>query len=133
MKSTTLNERMSGLRTRGPLATALRVEGGVLHLTLGGAATEGVVVSVPAARLSGLAGLSDEQLGQGRFLGGGTALWWPGVNVDILLTSLLETATGLRSHREAQRRAGSATSELKAAAVRANGAKGGRPRKTALS
>jgi hypothetical protein len=49
--------------------------------------------------------------------------------VDISLPGLMNGIFGTRAHMA--RLAGSATSPAKAAAARANGAKGGRPRKTA--
>ncbi|SDM25892.1 Protein of unknown function [Oryzisolibacter propanilivorax] len=60
----------------------------------------------------------------------GTGLHWPRLDADLsvegLLSGLFGSRTWMRQHAA---RAGRATSAAKAQAARANGAKGGRPRK----
>jgi hypothetical protein len=60
----------------------------------------------------------------------GDALSWPSLDIDIYVPGLVERAFGTRLFAAATgRRGGRRRSEAKAAAAKANGAKGGRPRK----
>jgi hypothetical protein len=60
----------------------------------------------------------------------GTGLHWPRLDADLTVEGLLVGVFGSRTWmRQHAARAGRATSEAKTAAARANGAKGGRPRK----
>ncbi len=63
-----------------------------------------------------------------------TAIQWPALDEQIGVVELLKDLLGEELSpliaKELARRAGSAKSDAKAAAARANGAKGGRPRKS---
>lgn len=60
----------------------------------------------------------------------GDALSWPSLDVDVYIPGLIERAFGARLFAAATgRRGGRRTSKVKRLASRANGAKGGRPRK----
>jgi hypothetical protein len=60
----------------------------------------------------------------------GDALSWPSLDVDVYVPGLVERAFGTRLFAAATgRRGGRRRSKAKAAAAKANGAKGGRPRK----
>lgn len=60
----------------------------------------------------------------------GDAFSWPSLDVDVYVPGLVERAFGTRLFATATgRRGGRRRSKAKAAAARANGAKGGRPRK----
>jgi hypothetical protein len=61
----------------------------------------------------------------------GFNLHWPALDADIYVPALVAGIFGTRAWmaRELARVAGQATSPAKAAAARANGARGGRPRK----
>jgi hypothetical protein len=60
----------------------------------------------------------------------GDALSWPSLDVDVYVPGLVERAFGTRLFARASvQRGGLRRSKVKAAAARANGAKGGRPRK----
>ena len=63
--------------------------------------------------------------------GHGFNLRWPGLDVDLYVPALLAGVFGTRSWMTSAlaRQAGRSTSPAKAAAARANGAKGGRPSK----
>jgi hypothetical protein len=63
----------------------------------------------------------------------GLNLHWPALDVDLYVPALVAGIFGTRAWmaEELARVAGRATSPAKAAAARANGAKGGRPRKNA--
>lgn len=65
--------------------------------------------------------------------GAGFNLHWPTLEVDLYVPALVSGIFGTRRWmtQELARVAGSARSPAKAAASRANGTKGGRPRKTA--
>jgi hypothetical protein len=60
----------------------------------------------------------------------GDALSWPSLDVDVYIPGLVERAFGTRLFAASTgRRGGRRRSKAKATAARANGAKGGRPRK----
>jgi hypothetical protein len=60
----------------------------------------------------------------------GDALSWPSIDVDVYVPGLVERAFGARLFAAATgRRGGRRRSKAKAAAAKANGAKGGRPNK----
>ena len=60
----------------------------------------------------------------------GDALSWPSLNGDVYVPGLVERAFGTRLFAASTGRRGARRrSRVKAAAARANGAKGGRPRK----
>jgi hypothetical protein len=65
----------------------------------------------------------------------GFNLHWPTLDVDLYVPALVSGIFGTRDWMSKQlaRVAGQAKSPAKAAAARANGAKGGRPRKAARS
>ncbi|MBE7210797.1 MAG: DUF2442 domain-containing protein [Gluconacetobacter diazotrophicus] len=91
--------------------------------------TSGCVFAFPARLGQGLERASDEQLAQVEILGGGSGLHWDTLDVDLSVPGLLSGLFGTRAHMA--RQAGRATSPAKAAAARSNGAKGGRPRRSA--
>ena len=95
----------------------------------GTALPAGVEARVPAGSLDDLRGATAEQLADTRLLMGGSAVLWPALDVDMSAVALIGLLFGIRVPEETGRQGGSSRSEAKAAAVRANGAKGGRPRK----
>jgi hypothetical protein len=76
-----------------------------------------------------LAGRSAAELAQVQPCLGGEALEWEALDVHIGVAGALVKLLGSAMPRTFAQRGGSATSERKAAAARANGALGGRPRK----
>jgi hypothetical protein len=102
---------------------------GLIHVHL----RNGVRVAFAPVALSELRGATPAELAQLGLTPFGDALTCPPLDVDIHLAGLLADLTGLSAwwQREAVRRAGRGRSEAKAAAARANGRKGGRPRKSA--
>lgn len=62
-------------------------------------------------------------------LGAGYGLHWETLDADFTVGGLLAGVFGTKAYMA--RRAGQTTSPAKAAAARANGAKGGRPKKQA--
>jgi hypothetical protein len=85
--------------------------------------------ALPPRLIEGLADARGDQLANVELLGEGYGLHWPELDVDITVPGLLAGVFGTRAYMA--RLAGQATSEAKSAAARANGAKGGRPRKNA--
>lgn len=95
--------------------------------------TNGCSFVFPARSLQGMAGASDAELAEIEIMGIGYGLHWPALDADFTVPGLLMGIFGTRAWMasELARRAGQATSPAKSAAARANGRKGGRPRKRA--
>jgi hypothetical protein len=81
----------------------------------------------PARMGQGLEGAGAEDLAKVSIMGAGYGLHWEALDVDLSIPGLAAGIFGTKTHMA--RLAGRATSSAKAAAARANGAKGGRPRK----
>ena len=94
--------------------------------------TSGFVFGFPARAIPALAKASDDQLSAVELSPGGSGLHWNDLDVDLSIPGLLLSSVG-RSEKlsEMARLAGRSRSRAKAKAARANGAKGGRPRKVA--
>ncbi|MBB5696442.1 DUF2442 domain-containing protein [Muricoccus pecuniae] len=91
--------------------------------------SNGCTFAFPPSLAQGLESATDDQLAQVEVLGTGSGLHWEALDVDLSLPGLLAGLFGTRAYLA--HRAGRATSPAKAAAARANGSKGGRPRKSA--
>jgi Protein of unknown function (DUF2442) len=89
--------------------------------------TNGCGFSFPPALAQGLERASPSQLARVELLGAGYGLHWEDLDVDLSVPGLLAGIFGTKAHMA--RQAGSTRTSAKAAAARANGAKGGRPRK----
>ena len=93
----------------------------------------GASFAFPPGLAQGLEGASAADLSEIEVTPMGTGLHWPRLDADLTVDGLLAGIFGSRSWTRAQAaRAGRARSAVKATAARANGAKGGRPRKTAI-
>jgi hypothetical protein len=88
-----------------------------------------VALVIPRERIPGLAACDADALGNVELEGGGEYIRWPALDVDHAVPFLVADVLGIRTVRENARRAGSVRNAKKAAAVRANGRKGGRPKK----
>lgn len=86
----------------------------------------------PAELAQELQGADDEALSDVMVDGAGFNLHWSGLDADLYVPALVAGVFGTRDWmaKEWARAAGRATTLAKAAASRANGAKGGRPRKS---
>jgi hypothetical protein len=95
--------------------------------------SSGVVFGFPTKAIPALAKASPDQLAAVEVSPGGSGLHWEELDADLSVGGLLLASID-RSEQltELARIAGRTTSPAKAAAARANGAKGGRPRKTAV-
>lgn len=115
-----------------PVAVAVRYDQPTKRIVVD--LSNGTTFIFPARMGQGLAGATDEQLADVQVSPAGWGLHWPQLDADLSVAGVLQGSFGgkawmaqLRS--EMARQAGKATSEAKAAAARANGKKGGRPRK----
>ncbi len=89
--------------------------------------TNGCRLSVPVELIQGLATATEAQAREIELLGEGYGLRWEVLDLDLSVPGLLAGVFGTRSWMA--RRAGQAKSPAKSAAARANGVRGGRPRK----
>ncbi|MBB3611686.1 DUF2442 domain-containing protein [Rhizobium sp. BK602] len=92
--------------------------------------TNGASFMFPARSLQGLEEATVAQLGEVELLGE-TGLHWESLDVDYTIAGLMNGIFGTKAFMDAQRRGGQSRSPAKIAASRANGAKGGRPKKSA--
>lgn len=91
----------------------------------------GAILGLPVGAIRELAGAKPNQLKTVRAGFGGESITLEDLDVDISIPGLLRDLVGITSAATLLgRKGGSATSEAKAAAVRENGKRGGRPRKT---
>lgn len=91
--------------------------------------TNGCTFAFPPRMAQGLETATDDELDAVEILGAGHGLHWEELDTDFSVPGLLAGLFGTRAYMA--RHAGQASSPAKAAAARANGAKGGRPRKQA--
>ncbi|APH72816.1 DUF2442 domain-containing protein [Aquibium oceanicum] len=91
--------------------------------------TNGCTFAFPPSLAQGLESATDAELAEIEVLGAGYGLHWERLDVDFTVQGLISGVFGTASWMA--RRAGKATSAAKAAAARANRAKGGRPPKSA--
>jgi len=85
---------------------------------------------IPREQLQGMQSATSEQLARVEILGGGTGLRWPDLDADFYVPGLLRGIYGNKKWMaEIGRSGGSVTSAAKKRAARANGVKGGRPRR----
>ncbi|WP_245243303.1 DUF2442 domain-containing protein [Pararhodobacter sp. SW119] len=88
----------------------------------------GCTLAFPPALAEGLEAASPEQLSSVEIIGCGYGLHWEELNVDLSMPGLMAGIFGTRAWMA--RQGGRSTAAAKAAASRANGAKGRCPRKT---
>lgn len=91
--------------------------------------TNGCTFAFPPRLAQGLEAASYDELDAVEILGAGYGLHWGALDVDLSVPGLLAGLFGTKAHMA--RQAGRTKSPAKAAAARANGLKGGRPRKQA--
>ena len=120
-------ERGRIARRNEPRAASARYDHGLDRVIVN--LTNGCTFSFPPRLAQGLESATAEQLAAVEVLGAGYGLHWEALDVDLSIPGLLVGLFGTRAYMA--RHAGQATSPAKAAAARANGAKGGRPRKSA--
>jgi len=118
----------AALRTE-PLASSARYDSGTGRVVV--RLTNDCAFEFPAQLVQDLRGADDDALAVIEIDGAGFNLHWPALDVDLYVPALVSGVFGTRAWMasELARRAGQARSPAKAAAARANGAKGGRPLK----
>jgi Protein of unknown function (DUF2442) len=114
-----------------PRASAARYEPATGRVVLD--LVNGCSYAFPVALVQDLRGASDSDLAGVKVDGLGFNLHFPALDADLYVPALVSGIFGTRAWmaRELARIAGRKTSTAKATAARANGAKGGRPRKLA--
>jgi hypothetical protein len=101
-------------------------DGDLIDLKFGG----GGSMAIPRKIIPGLERATESQMESIIVSPAGDALSWPSLDVDVHVPGLVERAFGTRLFAAATgRRGGRRRSKAKAEAAKANGAKGGRPRK----
>jgi hypothetical protein len=101
-------------------------DGDFIDLKFGG----GGSMAIPRKIVPGLDRATESQMESIIVSPAGDALSWPSLDVDVHVPGLVERAFGTRLFAAATgRRGGRRRSKAKAEAAKANGAKGGRPRK----
>lgn len=94
--------------------------------------TNGFVFGFPVKAIPPLVAAKPDELAAVQVSPGGSGLRWAALDIDVSVPGLLLSSIGrTEKARELARLAGRVTSPAKAAAARANGAKGGRPLKGA--
>ena len=116
-------------RAASPIPSSIRFDADSGRLVV--EFTNGAALLVPARSLQGLEDASDTELAAVELLGQ-TGLHWESRDVDFTIAGLMRGIFGTAQFMAAQRKGGQSRSPAKAAASRANGAKGGRPRKSNL-
>ena len=93
----------------------------------------GVELAIPVRLIQELAGADPADLAEIEITPAGLGLHWPRIDADVYVPGLLAGVFGSRKWMAQQLGAqgGRTSTPAKAAAARANGAKGGRPRKQA--
>ena len=120
-------ERGKVVLSTGPRAVSARYDARQKRLIVD--LTNGCTFAFPPRLAQGLEEATDQQLCDVEVLGVGFGLHWEALNVDLSVPGLMAGLFGSRAHMA--RLAGATQSPAKAEAARRNGAKGGRPRKTA--
>jgi hypothetical protein len=122
-------ERGLAARTHEPRAASVRYDGqsGRVIVEL----TNGCSFTFPPRLAQGREAATEEQLSRVEILGAGSGLHWEALDADLSIPGLLAGWFGTKSYLA--RQGGRSKSAAKAAAARANGAKGGRPRRAAGS
>ena len=121
-------KRWAEERAERPIPNAVRFDGPSERIIVD--FTNGASFMFPARAVEGLELATAVQLAEVELLGE-TGLHWESLDVDYTVTGLMSGIFGSKTFMEAQSRGGKSRSPAKAAASRANGAKGGRPKKTA--
>lgn len=119
------NERGRVFRETHPHAKAARYDARAGRVIVD--LINGTTFAFPPSLVEGLQAASAAEIAEVEVVGGGLGLHWETLDLDYTVPGLMNGVFGTAKWMAAN--AGRAKSEAKAAAARANGAKGGRPRK----
>ena len=119
------NERGRIIRETQPHARSARYDAKADRVIV--ELTNGATFAFPPHLIEGLHDASPAQIAAVQVSGAGFGLHWEALDLDYTVPGLVNGVFGTAKWMAA--RAGRGTSAAKAAAARANGAKGGRPRK----
>ncbi len=115
---------------RGPLAVSAQYTDQRIRVEL----DNGCFFEFPVAQAQGLQGAKSADLRIIEIMASGLGLHWPKLDADLYVPALVKGILGgKRWMADIGRMGGIAQSESKASAARANGAKGGRPRKLVVA
>lgn len=121
------NARFEELRRTKPFAAAARYDRAANRVIVD--LTNGASFAFAPQLLQGMEGGTPDQFAEVEMIADGYGLHWEALDADFTVPGLLNGIFGTAKWMAQQ--AGRATSPAKAAAARANGAKGGRPKKAA--
>ncbi len=123
-------QRMAAIREAGHAVSA-RYDRRRSRVVVG--LNTGVELTFPTRLAEGLADASPDSLSEIEISPAGLGLHWPKLDADLYVPALLQGVFGSKRWmaRQLGAEGGRARTEMKVAAARANGRKGGRPRKTA--
>lgn len=119
------NERGRVFRETHPHAKSARYDAKADRVVVD--LTNGATFAFPPRLVEGLHDASPDEIAEVEVIGAGFGLHWETLDLDYTVPGLVNGVFGTAKWMAA--RAGRTTSLAKAAAARANGAKGGRPRK----
>jgi len=123
-------QRGRNLLSRGPLAVAAHYRDGRIHVEL----NNGCAFEFPVDQAQGLTGADEADLQVIEIEASGLGLHWPRLNADLYVPNLIKGILGTRRWMASIGAAGGRVkSAAKAEAARANGAKGGRPKRQATA
>lgn len=125
---TQAKQRWEAERAGRPIPASVRFDGPSERIIV--EFTNGASFMFPARSLQGLEDATVAQLAEVELLGE-MGLHWESLDADYTIAGLMNGIFGTKAFMEAQRRGGKSRSPAKIAASRANGAKGGRPKKSA--
>jgi hypothetical protein len=114
-------------RLERPIPSSVRFDGSSERIVVD--FLNGASFIFPARSVEGLENATVDELADVSLLGE-TGLHWEALDLDYSISGLMSGIFGSKSFMDARRRGGQSRSEAKIAASRANGAKGGRPKKS---
>jgi len=125
------NRRGAFAKAAFPTAVAVRYDRRSARLVI--SLSSGIDISFSPKQAQGLEAAQADDLADAQISPSGLGVHFPKLDADLYIPALLEGFLGSRRWMAAQngRAGGKASSEAKTVAARANGLRGGRPKKTA--